>query len=483
MNKSLTHNLTSPLIAKIIGAFACLVVLVLSLTVIGISSVNRVKDDINIRAEVDIEAQAAFSLTNDVLNEKSAYLLALNTHQNNDNFSRYSAAFISDIGPLLNYSAETAALLDEHNHLTSLVSQALDALSAGDAAKAHFVQPQVEQSASRLSDLLNQVLREKFQQADQARQHTLNISHDAAGLMAIGAFFTLLMTGVIIWFVLAQVLAPLRRLNEHLAQLLWGQTEHLTDRLNLLQYEIVNYNDMLTVVRHDLKSPLSSIKGLAELTLILHPDLTGEIADNLNSIMQVSDGSVSLISNVLTRRETRLDLQETNLGEMIDKVLQLVDLRFYNVQRKVEVETAVIDAGLMEHALLNLISNARKFSERGMGVGVQRSRKAGTLATQEYEFWVWNDGTVINAEQRNEIFKPGVQTDDGKKVGGHGLGLAIVKNIAELHHGRVSVDSHIKVGTTFRITIPTLLANPKPNIEQSSPPLPLILSEAHLLEV
>jgi signal transduction histidine kinase len=231
---------------------------------------------------------------------------------------------------------------------------------------------------------------------------------------------------------------------------------------------MVNYNEMLTAVRHDLKSPLSSIKGLAELSLILHPDLSEDLHENLNGIVQVSDSSVSLISNVLARRETKLDLQVTNVGQMIDKILQLVDLRYFSVRRKVDVDSATMDSGLMEHALLNLISNARKFSAGGLEVGVQKVRKAGTVDVEEIEFWVWNDGAVINGEQRTEIFKPGMQTEEGKAVGGHGLGLAIVKSIAEAHHGRVNVESHIKVGTTFRINIPMLTAT-APESESTIP--------------
>jgi signal transduction histidine kinase len=128
--------------------------------------------------------------------------------------------------------------------------------------------------------------------------------------------------------------------------------------------------------------------------------------------------------------------------------------------RQVEVAHAVIDPALMEHALLNLVSNARKFSQLGIGVGTRRSRKAGTVDEYEIEIWVWNDGALISAGDRQEIFKPGKQLEDGKKAGGHGLGLAIVKSIAERHHGRVVVDSHEKVGTTFRIFLPELSTAP-----------------------
>jgi signal transduction histidine kinase len=163
-------------------------------------------------------------------------------------------------------------------------------------------------------------------------------------------------------------------------------------------------------------------------------------------------------------------------------VLRLVDLSLYSVQRKVEVEEWAMDRTLMEHALLNLVSNARKFAASGVGVGVRKTRKAGTVDEDELELWVWNDGAIISHGDRQEIFKPGKQTDEGKKAGGHGLGLSIVKSIAERHHGRVIVDSHEKIGTTFRIFIPeqemsVKPAAPKPVLVEQTDTVPELLNK------
>lgn len=460
MNKNLTQNLTTPIIIKITGAFVVLSLMIVSLAIFSIVNINEVKNAGIKAQEAEDQHQAATAIYNDVLDEQNNYLLSLENNLTSDNYKKYVQNFNNDVNPLIGQAPLIMQILPSHTILVNLISSAMTNLKAGNLTQARATQSEVEKLSSNLLDLINQVSQQKSNQALAARQKAINGSNGSSGFMLLLAFITLMLTGIIVWFVIVKVLAPLRLLNERLTQLLWGQTEHLTERLNLLQYESANYNEMLTAVRHDLKSPLSSIKGLAELSLILHPELEGELLENLTGIIEVSDSSVTLISSILARRETRLDLCEVNVGELVDKVLQLVDLRYYTVQRKVEITEAVIDPGLMEHALLNLISNARKFSAGGMGVGVQRIRKPGTADTQEIEFWVWNDGAVINGEQKNEIFKPGVQTEEGKQVGGHGLGLAIVKNIAELHHGRVSVDSHIKVGTTFRITIPTLEANP-----------------------
>ena len=244
------------------------------------------------------------------------------------------------------------------------------------------------------------------------------VQNDTVGITLWLALIAFILIGIVGFFVIARVLAPLRVLNHNLNQLLWTPTEHLTDRLNQLQRSELN-NDMLTTVRHDLKSPLSSIKNLAELATILQPNLDIDVKENLQKIIETADTSVSTIGGVLSRREQRLELSKTvPIEAMVDKVLQLMDLRFYSVQRKVEADEWVMDPGLMEHALLNLMSNARKFSRSGIGVGIRKVRKPGTVDTQELELWVWNDGTVVNAEDRVEIFKPGKQTPEGQKAGG-----------------------------------------------------------------
>jgi signal transduction histidine kinase len=307
---------------------------------------------------------------------------------------------------------------------------------------------------SRLA-LNEEISSQATQQADQFRKDSgtrLLITMLTSLMLCIGA-------GAFIWM---GVVLPLRGLNLRLNQLLWSQTEHLTDRLNQLQAQIDRQNEMLTTARHDLKAPLSNIKNLSELSQLLHPRLPAEIRQNLESIGSVSDNGLEMINRTLANREISLNLCEVNLGQMLDKILQLVDLRLYDLRVQVEQELAIVDPELMEHALLNLITNARKFSVSGIGVGTRRVRKAGTLGEYEIELWVWNDGAVISAGDRQEIFKPGKQLEAGRKVGGHGLGLSIVKSIAERHHGRVTVESHQKTGTTFRIIIPELPDNKLP---------------------
>ncbi len=452
------NRFTAPLVLKIVGAFGLMAVLLVLLTVFAIFNLNQGKDASHRALDRQAFALSAQRLREAVVNERISVLNTLYTGLIDPNLSTFQVNIDSESIELTNRGLDTYPFVATHNELKQIYQQVIKLSSEGQTAEARSRWQIADLQAQKLVGIVdNQLVKANLETTEATKQADM-VQGEAAGSTVLVASVIFVLIGLISFFIVARVLTPLRLLNENLTELLWSQTEHLTDRLNMLQAEININNDMMTTVRHDLKSPLSSIKGLAELCIILHPDLESDLKEHLHKIADVADGSVNTISDVLTRREQQLDLQPVQLEQMIEKVVQLVDMRYYNVQRKVEAEVWTLDPGLMEHALLNLISNARKFSMSGIGIGARKVRKPGTVDTEELEVWVWNDGAIINGEDRTEIFKPGKQTEEGKKAGGHGLGLSIVKSIAERHHGRVSVESHEKIGTTFRIFIPTLTA-------------------------
>jgi signal transduction histidine kinase len=271
---------------------------------------------------------------------------------------------------------------------------------------------------------------------------------------------------ILIWLANRNVIAPLDRLNIKLGQLLYGQTVRITDRLNLLEHEIDNQLQKVTAVRHDLKIPLSNIRNEAEIILDGEPQLAEPIKTGLNDIIEIVDISSRQISGLLAHSNNHLQLVKTDLQVLVQRVVELVDLRDYKVHLKVELQESMVDPDLLEHTLLNLLSNAHKFSAGGIAIGTrlapvqwgvkqEAARTTRNLEkTAEAEIWVWNDGPVISLSDRELIFRPGGQTELGRQAGGHGLGLAIVKSLVERHGGRIVLESHEKVGTTFRVFLP-----------------------------
>lgn len=267
---------------------------------------------------------------------------------------------------------------------------------------------------------------------------------------------------LLIWLANHFVIAPMGKLNVKLGQLLYSQTTRITDRLNLLEYEVETELERVAAARHDLKLPLSNIRNAAEITLICQPNLPSDVQANLNEIIETTDASATQINSLLARTDNRLQLQKANLAGLVERVLELVDLREFKLHLRVELAHATLDPELIEHVLLNLLSNARKFSAGGITIGTRLAKNSpGAVRLEmaqpvEAELWVWNDGPCIAGHERETIFRAGAQTAIGRAAGGHGLGLWIVKSIVERHGGRVVVESHDKVGTTFRVFLPYL---------------------------
>ena len=465
-----TSRYTRPLILKVVGTFAVVFGLLIIFTIFALFNLNQGKDTTHNALALQTKANDYQFLRSAIVNERVSILNTLYTGMPDPNLAKYQNDFDAEQRDLIvDQDTDIYALANAHTEFRNNYNAIITIFMQGNANQARQMWLAADAQAQNLINQVDQRLNTVNTDAFNASTKADQVENDAAGSTLWLAVICFFMMAGLIYFAVSSVIGPLRLLNQNLSQLLWTQTEHLTDQLNMAQADINVNNDMLTTVRHDLKSPLSSIKGLAELSTILQPNLEADVKANLDKIVEMADTSVTTISDVLTRREQKLDLQTVQVDQLVDKVLQLVDLRYYHVQRSVETESWVMDRGLMEHALLNLVSNARKFSDRGLGVGVRKVRKAGTVDTEELELWVWNDGAVITAEDRNEVFKPGKQTAEGKKAGGHGLGLYIVKSIAERHHGRVAVESHEKIGTTFRIYIPKLeidkdKAGGKPNL-------------------
>jgi signal transduction histidine kinase len=458
-----TKRFITPLVLKIVAAFGLLVGLLVILTTITLYNLSQGQEASRKALDLQTSALVSQRLQQAIVNERISVLTTVYTDQPDSNLISFQRSFEEAVTDLARYGLDTTPLITAHNQLTRLYNAIISAVQNEQATEAHALWQTTAVPSQNLTDLIEDQLTTANNAAMEAASRTNRLHRDAV----FGTIWLALLLFVVIsllgFFVLMRVVKPLRQLNQNLHQLLWNQTEHLTDQLNQSQTEINMTDEMMTIVRHDLKAPFSSIRSLAELSTILYPDMEDGVKENFERIIEMTDTSVNIISAALTRHVRHLELQPVKLGPLINKVLQLSDLRYYNVQSRIEAEEWIMDPRLMEHALLNLLSNARKFSESDIKIGVREVPHPTRATVEELELWVWNDGAVISPEDRAEIFKPGRQAAAGQKAGGHGLGLYIVKAIAERHHGRVTVESFDKAGTTFRIFIPALIAfNPIP---------------------
>ncbi len=227
--------------------------------------------------------------------------------------------------------------------------------------------------------------------------------------------------------------------------------------------------EFLRYISHELRTPLNSILGHGEM---LREELSesgqvGLVAD----VARISDASqhiLGLINELLdiSRIEAGavdLRLTEVDLTELLHSVAEAI--RPLASTRQIEVKlalaadlpTVVTDARRLRQVLLNLVSNACKFTERG---AVTIGAVPHGDAVDAVELWVRDTGIGMSARQLAEIFEPFVQVDLSieRRDLGSGLGLSISRRLVEILGGRITVTSEPGQGSEFRVSIPRAAA-------------------------
>jgi signal transduction histidine kinase len=213
---------------------------------------------------------------------------------------------------------------------------------------------------------------------------------------------------------------------------------------------------------HELRTPLAIILGYTEMLLAnTFGRLTDEQAEPLHRIDRSAQELLDLITAVLdlSRLEAgRLPLvtQETQLAELLHEIeAETQPLReqsrltfAWDVEES--LPTLYTDAGKLKVVLKNLIGNAVKFTTAGSIMMAVRRRQDGV------EFRVTDTGMGIPQAALGVIFEPFHQLEPSatQQSGGTGLGLYIVKRLIEVLGGRVTVESEVGHGSTFRVWIP-----------------------------
>ncbi len=238
--------------------------------------------------------------------------------------------------------------------------------------------------------------------------------------------------------------------------------------------------DFLAMIVHDLKSPMTVIKGGTEALLSeVIGSLTGEQKAILFDIQGASERAVELINNFLELsqlefRQMKLELRGINICELILKALMEVHLL---AQRKSLVLTHHLEENLppvlgeaekLERVLVNLLNNAVKFTPEQGQIEV-KARLIELPAEQEelkkrrmIQVDISDTGPGVAVEDRELIFEKYQQAKIGRspEYRGTGLGLAICKMIIEAHNGKIWVHGEPGRGSTFSFIVPVAEQNP-----------------------
>jgi two-component system phosphate regulon sensor histidine kinase PhoR len=216
--------------------------------------------------------------------------------------------------------------------------------------------------------------------------------------------------------------------------------------------------DFVVNVSHELRTPLTAIKGFVDT---LEETVEGTNKHYVEIIKRHTDRLVNIVQDLLTlseleERETLLTLEEVNPEELIRRISLLFEPRMrekglawtWNIEP--DVSSIKADSFKLEQALINLIDNAIKYTERGT-VTLSLKNRNGHIVID-----VSDTGIGIPEEHLSRIFERFYVVDKSrsKRLGGTGLGLSIVKHIVLLHNGTIDVHSTPSNGTTFSICLP-----------------------------
>lgn len=249
--------------------------------------------------------------------------------------------------------------------------------------------------------------------------------------------------------------------------LLEAQRADLQAALAAAQHANQAKTTFLNNMSHDIRTPMNAIIGFTSLAAA-HIENTEQVQDYLRKIATSSNHLLSLINDVLdmSRIESgkvKIEEKENSLPDILHDIKTIVQadimskqLDFYIDTVDVVNEHVLCDRLRLNQILLNLLSNAMKFTKPGGVVSVRilqkRNAPEGYAA---YEFQIKDTGIGMSREFLEHVFDPfeRERTSTVSGIQGTGLGMAITKNIVDMMGGTVSVDSEVGKGTTFTVSL------------------------------
>ncbi|ACZ31997.1 histidine kinase [Xylanimonas cellulosilytica DSM 15894] len=213
--------------------------------------------------------------------------------------------------------------------------------------------------------------------------------------------------------------------------------------------------DRVSVLAHEIRTPLALVKGAGELLAERTPGALNDIQSTfVETITQNTEAVIAMAEDLLTEARLEADLftlqlEETDLRHLVRRTVR--ELRQVN-QMSISLDsrgapvTVMVDRRLMRQALWNLVTNAGRHAGSAAPVVVRI-----TPGEESVLVAVSDAGRGMDADERRDLFTPFAPHHRGT-----GLGLVITRRIVELHGGRVFVDTVARRGTTVLLSVPVV---------------------------
>ena len=231
--------------------------------------------------------------------------------------------------------------------------------------------------------------------------------------------------------------------------------------LNRMKIQEDSRQEFVSNVSHELKTPITSMKVLADSLLAqddvpveLYKEFMGDIAEEIDRENKIITDLLSLVK--MDKKAADINIQETNINQLIELILKR--LRPIAAKKNVELVLesfkpilAEVDETKLTLALSNLIENGIKYNQENGWVHVSLN-----IDSKYFYVKVEDSGMGIPEEDQEHIFERFYRVDKShsREIGGTGLGLAITRSAVLMHHGAIKVYSKEGEGTTFTVRIP-----------------------------
>lgn len=280
----------------------------------------------------------------------------------------------------------------------------------------------------------------------------------------------LLTVGLVGWFVAGRLLRPIRALTETASRInasdlheripvrgnddISALTVTVNEMLERIDQSLRTQGQLLDDIRHELKTPVTIVRGHLELVDAADPE---DVRLTRDLVIDELDRMATLIDDIEALSESeqmQLTLEETDTTQLCQQIFTKCSaipghewsLDLSSSPRGSEL--ARLDPQRITQAMLQLADNAAKYSPDDTTVTIGL-----THLPDAVHFWVADEGPGIAEESQQRIFERFGRVDTGRGIDGSGLGLAIVDAIARSHGGRVSLTSS-PAGSTFTIKLP-----------------------------